>query len=213
MVDLKVMKRKEKVEYIWDYYKIHIIISLIVLICIVSFIHGQVTKINYEFNLTIIGSRIDQDKIDKFEKALTPIVIKNPSKRQSAQIEVMPITSLTSGKESSASQYMQKYAAEIGANVIDVVILDKTDFEAFEKQGGFLKLDNMKGIDLTAIKAEKLEGKPTDGEQGVYGIDLNGNKVLEDLGVDTKDKILCIQATSKQKENSILAVKWILGIK
>ena len=52
MVDLKGMTKKAKIEYIWDYYKIHIIVTTLVLIGLVSFIHGQITKINYEFNLT-----------------------------------------------------------------------------------------------------------------------------------------------------------------
>ena len=208
MVDLKGMTRKKKAQYIWDYYKIHIIVTIIVFIGMVSFIHGQITKINYEFNLTIIGSNLEGDKIDKFEKTLTPIVIKNPSQKQSAQIDSMAIASLTGGNEATSSQYMQKFVAELSANVIDLLILSRSDYEVFEKQGAFLKLDNVQGMDLSSIKAEKLEGTS---DKGVYGISLQDNKILSDYGVNTQDKVLCIPSSTKQKEKSILAIKWILG--
>ena len=210
MVDLKGMTKKERIEYIWDYYKIHIIVTIIVLISIISFIHGQITKTNYEFNLTIIGSSLEADKTEKFENTLTPIVIKNPSKKQSAQLDTMPIASLTGGKEAQAPQYMQKLVAELSANVIDLLILNKSDYDVFQKQGAFLKLDNAGGMDLDLIKAEKLEGTSDKGDKGIYGISLQDNKLLKDFGVSTQDKILCIPASTKQKDKAILAIKWIL---
>jgi len=205
MVDLKGMTKKAKVEYIWDYYKIHIIVTTLVLIGLVSFIHGQITKINYEFNLTIIGSSLEQDKSDKFEKTLTPIVIKNPSAKQSAQIDIMAISSLTGGKEATSAQYMQKFVAELSANVIDLLILNKTDYEVFLKQGAFIKLD-----DVEVLKDKKLEETLEGGEKGVYGINIDGNKKLTSFGVNTKDMVLCIPASTKQKPKAFLAIKWIL---
>ena len=210
MVDLKGMSKKNKIEYIWDYYKIHIIITIIVLIGMISFIHGQITKINYEFNLTIIGSNLDGDKAGKLEKTLTPIVIKNPNKKQSAQIDVMAISSLTSGKEAISAQYMQKFVAELSANVIDLLILNRSDYDVFQKQGAFLRLDNVQGMDLDHTKAEKIEGTSDNGDKGIYGINLQANKLLTDFGVNTEDKILCIPSSTKQKDKAILAIKWIL---
>ncbi|MGK0466111.1 hypothetical protein [Clostridium sp.] len=62
MVDLKSMSKKKKAEYIWDYYKVHII-GTIAIICIVgSLIHSQLTKIDYVFNLTVIGNVVDVNK-------------------------------------------------------------------------------------------------------------------------------------------------------
>ena len=206
MVDLKGMSKKAKIEYIWDYYKIHIIVTTIVLIGVISFIHGQITKTNYEFNLTIIGSSLEQDKADKFEKSLTPVVIKNASAKQSAQIDIMAISNLTSGKEATSAQYMQKFVAELSANVIDLLILSKTDYEVFLKQGAFIKLDNVE-----VLKDKKLEETPKGTEKGVYGIKIDGNKKLTSFGVNTKDMVLCIPASTKQKSKAFLAIKWFLA--
>ncbi|MGH4139177.1 hypothetical protein [Clostridium sp.] len=208
MVDIKGLTRKKKIQYIWDYYKIHIIVTIIVLLSIIGFIHGQITKINYEFNLTIIGSNFDVDKIEKFEKTLTPIVIKNGTEKQSARIEIMPVDRLTDGKTQSATQYMQKFQAELSANLIDLLIMSKSDYVAFQKQGMCLKLDNVQGINLSHLKAEELERAS---DKGVYGIDLQDSKILTEFGVKSDGMILCIPVNTKQKDKAILTAKWILG--
>lgn len=207
MVDIKNLTRKKKVEYIWDYYKIHIMVTVIALFSIISFIHGQFTKINYEFNMTIIGITSSEDKINEFQKKLTPIVIKNGSEKQSARIETMPVDSLMDGKTQVAVQYMQKFGAEVSANVIDLLIMSKSDYEAFQKQGMFLKLDNVQGMDLSNVKVEKLE---IASDKGVYGIDIQDNKLLNDFGVKTDNMILRIPCNTKQKDKAILAAKWIV---
>ena len=207
MVDIKGLTGKKKVQYIWDYYKIHIIVTIIALFSIIGFIHGQITKINYEFNMTIIGITSSEDKIDEFQKKLTPIVIKNGSKKQSARIETMPVDSLMDGKTQVSVQYMQKFGAEVSANVIDLLIMSKSDYQSFQKQGMFLKLDNVQGMDLSHVKAEKLEMAS---DKGVYGINLKDNKILTDFGVKTDNMILCIPCNTKQKDKAILATKWII---
>ncbi|MBC8061872.1 MAG: hypothetical protein H7Y18_14565 [Clostridiaceae bacterium] len=209
MTSLREMTKRKKVEYIWDYYKIHIIITTIVFIGLISFIHGQITKINYEFNLTIIGSSLGSEKIEKFEKDLIPIVIKNPSKNQSVQIDIMPIDNLTGGQGVASPQYMQKFMVELNASVIDLLILNKKDFDVYQKQNAFLRIDEIKGMELASIKAEKITGAP---DNGVYGINIQDNKLLMDFGVNTKDKVLCIPASTNRNDKAILAVKWILGI-
>ena len=207
MVDIKGLTRKKKVQYIWDYYKIHIIVTIIALFSIFSFIHGQFTKINYEFNVTIIGITSGEDKINEFQEKLTPIVIKNGSKKQSARIETMPVDSLIDGKTQVSVQYMQKFGAEVSANVIDLLIMSKDDYEAFQKQGMFLKLDNVKGMDLSHLKAEKLVRAS---DKVAYGINIQDNKILTEFGVKTNNMILCIPCNTKQKDKAILATNWII---
>ena len=74
------MSSKEKVDYIWDYYKIPIIAVLIIIVSLVSFIHSQATKINYIFNFTVLSTTIQDDKKENFEKELTALLVKNKSK-------------------------------------------------------------------------------------------------------------------------------------
>jgi hypothetical protein len=71
MVDLRSMSRKERIEYIWDYYKLHIISVIILIVFIASIIHGQLTKIEYVVNVTMIGNAVQESKRTELEKKFT----------------------------------------------------------------------------------------------------------------------------------------------
>ena len=81
MVDLKNMSKKKKAEYIWEYYKLHIIGVLVIIFIVGSLINSQITKVDYVFNLTMIGNMVDENKRIDFEKQLTSIVIKDGEKK------------------------------------------------------------------------------------------------------------------------------------
>ena len=70
------MSKKEKVEYIWEYYKLHIIGVLAITFMVGSLIYSQITKVDYVFNLTMIGNMVDGNKRTDLEKQLTSMVIK-----------------------------------------------------------------------------------------------------------------------------------------
>ncbi len=84
MVDLKGMSKKKKAEYIWEYYKLHIIGVLVVICIIASFIHGQITKVDYVFNLTMLGNTVDTSKMTDLESKLTKVVVKDGDKKKQA---------------------------------------------------------------------------------------------------------------------------------
>ncbi|MEK6263486.1 MAG: hypothetical protein N2B06_01685 [Clostridium sp.] len=84
MVDLKSMSKKKKAEYIWDYYKLHIIGTLVIISIVGSLIHSQLTKIDYVFNLTMIGNGIDATMKSNLENKLTSVVVKEGEIRKQA---------------------------------------------------------------------------------------------------------------------------------
>ena len=124
MVDLKNMSKKKKAEYIWEYYKIHIIGILVIIFIVGSLIHSQITKVDYIFNLTMIGDMVDENRRIDLEKQLTSIVIKDGEKRKQAIVDIIP--SGTEAKKSNQyMQNMQKFIANISVGELDVVILIK----------------------------------------------------------------------------------------
>jgi hypothetical protein len=205
MVDLKSMSRKEKIEYIWDYYKLHIISVIVVIAVIASFIHGQLTKIDYVVNVTIIGNAINESKKEEAEKKFTSLVIKEGEQRKQALIDV-----ITTDKSELSYEMMQKFVVRIAAGEIDVVILDKGFFDSFVKQDMFIPLESISQINLSDIKQSKIEASGSTNNKAVYAISVEGNKELEAMGYDTKNKVLGIMASSKNKDNGIKVFKDIL---
>ncbi|MBU3158776.1 hypothetical protein KPL37_03175 [Clostridium frigoris] len=211
MVDLKGMSKQKKAEYIWEYYKFHIIGTLAALCIIISIIHGHITKPNYVFTLTILGNVVDTNKTNNLESQLTKVVVKDGSARKQARVSTMPLDGSKNTDPQITSQYMQKFIAQISVGELDVVILNKTMFETFAKEDMFLRLDNISGLNLTSLKGEKLHAIGTDKKYVVYAIDIKNNILLKKMGFDTKNKVIGIVGSTKQNYNSILVLQWLLN--
>ncbi len=204
MADLKSMSKREKIEYIWDYYKIHIIAAIVIVAFIASFVHGQLTKVDYVVNVTMIGNVLEESKVQSLEKRFTGLVVKEGEKRKQAFIDVMP-----SDNFQLEPQMLQKFIVRVAAGEIDIVILDKSNFDNFVKQDMFLPLDSISEINLADIKQEKIEASGSS-QKAIYAISVEGNKALESMGVNTKNKVIGIVASSKHKDNGIIVLKDIL---
>lgn len=209
MVDLKNMSRKEKMEYIWDYYKIHIIGSIVVIALIASFIHGQATKIEYVANLTIIGGVTNEDKLEQTEQNLTRLIVKNGQDRQQVLIDAIPITDVNNPEP----QLIQKFTVKLAAQEIDVMVLDKTMFDDLVKKGTFLKLGDIKDINLSSIKEDKIEGVNEENKKGIYGVSAENIKAFKDMGLNTNNKVLCILNSTTHKDSAVSMFKWIIESK
>lgn len=206
MVDLKNMTRKEKVEYIWDYYKVHIIGVIVVIALIVSFIHGQATKVEYVANLTVIGNITNQDKLEETEQNLTKLIVKNGQDRQKVLIDVIPITDINNPQP----ELIQKFTVKLDAQQIDVMVLDKSMFDSLVKQSALLNIGDVKDINLSSVKENKIEGVNGENKKGIYAVDAENISVFNDMGLDTNNKVLCISSVTKHKDSAVSMFKWLI---
>ena len=211
MVDLKSMNKRKKAEYIWDYYKLHIIGTIVVICIIISTIHGQITKPNYVFTLTMLGNVMDTNKTTQLENQLTKVVVKDENSRKQARVDTIPTDGSKNANPQTTGQYMQKFIAELSVGELDVVILNKSMFQTFIKENMFLRLDNISGLNLDYLKGAKLSATGSNKKTAVYAIDAKNIVILKNYGFDTKDKVIGIIGSTKQKYNSILVLKWLLS--
>jgi len=211
MVDLSSMSKKKKAEYIWEYYKLHIIAVFVIIFIVASFIHGQITKVDYVFNLTLIGNNVDDNKKTEVAKQLTNFVIKNGEQKKQAIIDVIPLEGSSKANASMSSISTQKFIANISVGGIDVIILDKAMFQSFATKGMFLRLDNISQLSLASIKNEKLQAIGDDKVKAVYAINADNIKILKDMGFDTDNMVIGIISTCKQKDKAALVLKWLLN--
>jgi hypothetical protein len=210
MVDLKSMSNKKKAEYIWDYYKIHIIGTIVIIGILGSLIHSQLTKVDYVFNLTVIGKLVDSNKKDDLEKQITSLVVSDGAIRKQAIVDIIPPSSSNNPADIMPVEYTQKFTAMLSVGGLDVIVLDKSVFDIFVKQDILLKLDNATGLNLDSIKNEKIKAIGSDDKSEVYAINAEDIKILKDTGLDTKNKVIGIISTCKQQDKSILVLNWLL---
>ncbi|MGH4122083.1 MAG: hypothetical protein ACREV6_04010 [Clostridium sp.] len=211
MVDLKSMSKKKKAEYIWEYYKLHIIGVLAIILILASIIHGQITRVDYVFDLTLIGNNVDETKKSDVEKQLTNIVIKDGEQKKQAIIDIIPIEGSSKEDATMSNVSTQKFIAKISVGEIDVVILDKGMAQVYAKQDMFSRLDNIRELDLSAIKNEKIEAVGSDNIKAVYAINAVDVKIFKDIGFDTENMVISIISSSKQKDKAVMVFKWLLN--
>lgn len=200
----KDMTTKEKAGYVWDYYKLHITAIAALLIFIFSVAHSQLTKPQYVFDFTYMGSNLEDSEVNNFEDQLTNLVVNSTDKRKRTLVEILPINNANDISSGMNPQLIQKLFAQIASGDIDIIVLDKTNFDALVNSGAFAKLDEIKELGIE---------KEASGS-GVYYVDVQNNEVLKKAGFDTENKVMCMVASSKRVHQSVLAFKWILsGIK
>ena len=150
---LKEMDSKHRLQYIWDYYKVPIIIAVILLYVIIAFIHNRLTYKPTVFNLIMIDSNvtelINESLLDDFAEYNTDF---DPDKEQISLHADYDTASLDQGFYSNRQRLMMEY----GAGTIDATIAPKEAIEEFAPYQAF--------ADLSAVLPEELMDQLTSGD-------------------------------------------------
>jgi hypothetical protein len=197
---------KEKMENIWYYYKWYILAGILAVLAAATLIGSFLTREKYVFNISIVGyfDNSKQEEVNNFESDITKLVAPESDKRTSALVELYKSKDASGKYKDLAPADIEKLSVKIAAKEIDILIINKDDFNNYISQETFLKLDDLK-LD-TGNKAYNL----VKSNSSVYGISVDGNKLLDKVGYDTKDKVIGILVNTKNKESSGKVLNWIL---
>lgn len=177
------MSPKEKMAYIWDYYKFHIIGSIAAIILLISFISSIGDKKEVVLNMTIIGQGINTEGVVQLQEQLTNKLVQD---KTNEEISVQHLTYNKSSMDEASRAGIQKLSAEITLGSIDLMIVEKELFEEFlSQQSSLLALNDFKGSNKLLETDEK-----------VYGISTSDIKLLAPLDLD-ENKVLCVPSTTK----------------
>lgn len=202
---------KEKLHYIWDYYKIHIIVGLLLIYVLTTFTLSMINRKEYVLNIALIGESVDFDRLSQFSHEVTKELVGNPSDKKEALVDFYKLMRDSQGELILDPASTQKLIARIAAKQIDVIILDKKSFDALAVQGAFLRLDKTEGLDLKDYKVVKTLKDVNGVKKGVYGIYVNSdNRWLKQIGYDYHNKIIAVLSNSEHKDLAIKFVKWLL---
>ena len=194
----KALSPKEKYSYIWEYYKMHIIITLLCIVGLASFIHTMMTKKSTYCNITYYNSYIDQNQLYSLRDTLNDILIENPEK---STILINPIWS------DSNAGYSLTPAEEI-AKEVDLAIVNEDYFNAQVSQDMFEDISTLDGFEDLSIPEEMLvKASDSNGSEGIYGIKIDSLNLLKDMDFPSKDNILTIIINSERKEHAMEILK------
>lgn len=177
------MSPKQRMSYIWEYYKFHIIGTIAAIILVISFISSIGGKKEVVLNMTVIGQGVNTDGVVQLQEQLTNKIVQD---KGDEEVSVQFLTYHKASMDQASQAAIQKMSAEITLGAIDLLIVEKDLFDEISSQpSSLLALNDIKGTD-----------KLVNSDKKVYGIRTSEINLLTPLELD-ENKILCIPSTAK----------------
>ena len=203
---LKDKSFKEKLDYIWYYYKFHILAILIMLFFVVSYISAQINRQDSYCNITYVGDYINVEELVPVKDKLNNILLNNNKH------SVINFDSIILDDESSTGVAMQqKLQVNIAAKQIDIAIVNKEFFEQNFSYNMFLNLESLNGFSTLPLSNHNLIKKiDANGNNGTYGISVKGLNILNDIHFTTNDDILVVLSNTEHNDAVVNVLKTLL---
>jgi len=209
--NFKILTLKEKMQYIFDYYKLHIFVGIIVVILTGNYIN--ITFINPPptpfLQIAIIDQALEDDLLEQFlattKNHLIPeelaedytIIVHNIP----ISMELIVIDTTEDGSEiahlsEQDEARLLRLNSLINTRQLDVFISGHDIFNGFAENGWFLPLNENIDTNHFAGRLLMLNGN-------IYGIRLDDSQVIKDLGYNVENAYIGIMANSQNIRNSL----------
>ncbi|WP_121613404.1 hypothetical protein [Mesobacillus foraminis] len=184
---LKGMTFKQKAEHIWEYYKLHMIATLAVVVLGTMFVSSFTGK-EESFDITVVGRSPVVDSITASDQ------LNDYFKDFNIAADV--IHSPESTFSSISNQEAQKMLVRAAAGEIDLLILDENIYQELSQQDPFTPLENFIASSNLEIPDESLySGK----RNMVYGINTSSIPSLKEFSY-LQNKVLCVFSSASEKD-------------
>lgn len=200
----------KKIDNFWYHYKMHVFISLLIILAVIPFVFTDRDEKSIAMNITLIGNDMDILEKENFQSKVNTAILKKSTKSEAKINSIAVKGSIT---EIGNNIVNQKVLGQIGIKAIDVMIIDKNDFLHLAQQGAFIKLDDYpeltKLLKNDAVVPVSLNNR--DSEESVnFGIDITGKKLLSKTKFDTQNKVIGIVSNTKNIGRSVEFLQWFI---
>lgn len=197
-IKLKEMTMKKRCSYFWDYYRYHVIGACLILVLMGTVIREVANQSTILLNVVISEMINERTDVTELEQQLTQLVKSEAEENETIRIYTYPFNNIESSSSDLTQVYLEKFVAQVAISEMDVFILEENDFSYFYEQGLFKPLDELlqevEGIDSSDYLLAE--------DDHVYAIRLEGNKLLEAKGIETKNKVVTVLSNSLRQEES-----------
>ena len=198
----KDLSRKAKVQYIWDYYRWHIIAA----ICLVAFVISMI--VHYAAYRESVLDIVMVNTLNPYEESVSSTDEFFEQEGFTKKEEVTVDTSITfSDDDNYSTNYYsdQKLTLKLSVGGADVLFAPEFVFQQYADAGSLMPLTDY----LTADELEQYKDMivyATDSETGETlpcGLELNDNQWLSDYGYYTGTVCFGIAYAADNKENAV----------
>lgn len=210
------MSKKEKLEYLKDYYLKITLIIVAVIGCIVSIIITAAINLNTEriiygvavnVNLSNKGTRYVKE--DFFE-------LNKTGGRQDIDFSCVTITNSAESKEAEASYYAsQRLIAQVSAKQVDYMLLDETAFQFGAAQEFYMDLNDFLSKEEFEKWKDKIVYVQEENSDIMYptGIDITDTKFIKDNCKKSDKVFIAFAANAPNKEKAHEFFNYLLEYK
>ena len=211
----------EKIDHFFHYYKIHLLVAIIVVVAIVFGIKGYLDKRAereaeaklppIQLSVLFFGEYYASDESES-EKIENNILQQFPEwKRVKVQISYVP--------EVARNEYdiamQQKSIITLISERPDIYIVDEFNFNRLLSQGIFSPLDDKAQTLLQQLPQDDIySGVAGEGqEKRIYGIDVTDSPLLQGVNMSGKKLIATLRADAEKEENALKLIEWLVSAK
>lgn len=199
---------KKRITYLWEYYRIHALVTIAVVGLASYIIYGIVTPdIETKLYVAIVNNSIDDQVLTDYAGKMTEYLQLNPEKEN-----VLINSSFYFNSTPDYSMNMKQILTTmVSAQEIDVFIAPESEFKTHAYYGFFDKLSEQLPTDLYSAMTDRfylsdLEDNP---EKSVYGIYLTDTDLFKNNARNDDPYVLGIIANSKHKNNAIELIRYL----
>ena len=207
---LSQMSGKDKVWYIWEYYKLPIIATVIAIFFIGSIISAVYNnRFDNALYIMVLNDRSGGgNRTDEMSKALGDYL----ELGKNEQVMIDDSLSITYDESTSEMGYasLAKITALVTTKDLDIIIGDKASMDHFGGLNAYSDLKEELPEDLYALVEEYLYY--TEGSDGVSypcGIRLDESRFPEESGVILKPPYLAMLSNSQHKEACFALIRYL----
>lgn len=209
---LKDMSTRNKLSYLWEYYKVHALITIAVISILSYIIYNVMTpNIESQFYAVMINNTIDAKVLEEYQFKLAEQLQLDP-KTESVEFNTTFIFDSTNDYSMNMKQVLSTYVA---AQQVDVIIAPESVFADYAYYGFMDKLSDQLPTDVYSSLTDNfyLSALEDDAENNVYGIYLTDTKLYKNNANNSDPYILGIIANSKHKANTLEFIRYIFNEK
>lgn len=192
--------KQSKLGHFFYYYKIHLIVSIVILLIVGYSVKEAVDKRNEERRLGPIDLSVGM--MGNFYFADMELLKVNLMKLVPEWNRIEPKLSFipTEFRTEQDIAYQQKSVLNLISDHDEMYFVDKRNFDKLVVQGAFRKLEELPGFSALNVPEERLRFSQSDEDPSpaAYGIDITGNPIFNGIELTGEDVILGIRAEDER---------------
>ncbi|MDF1617062.1 hypothetical protein [Petrocella sp. FN5] len=206
----KTMSKSEKIDHVWAYYKVHILLSIAVILILGSLVN------NYWLNpapdivmdITIRTKSHDVVYARQLEDTLNHQIM-NTAENEALMIEFLEINPEINPTTTMTSE--ARFMGKSSVKALDILVVDEENKEYLVENKFFISLEEMRDVSEGADLVERLEVLGAKGIDGKFIVSLDYFPRLRPL-IQEEDETyyVGVYALSSHKEDIIRVLNYLI---